>query len=327
MATPQNRGIAPPGCDQVLVDDETLLRVDDDTFDYAIDEVIPASQTLSENTWIDTYRIIRVVHQGRDTTVYMALDSLRRLGPVALKIGRHPVSKNSSHLARLQQESELLRRLKHQNIVRHQGEGIWGEHWYCTMEFVPGMDLERLIRRTGPQSPIQAANYVSQVANGLAYAHQCGVIHRDVKPSNLVLSHNGVVKILDFGLARVCDKTASITRLYGDNLLGTADFMAPEQTLDCHEVDGRADVYSLGCTLYFLLAGRVPFGGLTLTEKLLAHQNDAPPPLTSLGVPPQLSRICRRMMAKWPADRFSSVQEVRDCLVEFLIKCRCGRTR
>ncbi len=146
------------------------------------------------------------------------------------------------------------------------------------MEYVEGRDLQQMVKQQGPLDYASAAEYIRQAAEGLAHAHQAGLIHRDVKPANLLVDRKNVVKVLDLGLARFTDEDrASLTVQYDENVLGTADYLAPEQAIDSHGVDARADIYSLGCSLYYLLTGHPPFPDGTLPQRLMAHQKQPPP--------------------------------------------------
>ncbi len=183
-------------------------------------------------------------------------------------------------------------------------------------------DLNVIVRETGPLAYVDAARYIYQAARGLGHAHAAGFIHRDVKPANLLVDSKGAVKILDLGLARFTaeDDQASLTVAYDENVLGTADYLAPEQAIDSHAVDARADIYSLGCTFYFLLTGHPPFPDGTLPQRLMAHQKDPPPDILKdrPDAPPDLVEICLRMMAKKAADRFQSAGEVAAALGQWL---------
>src|SRR5262249_38911136 len=154
------------------------------------------------------------------------------------------------------------------------------------IEYVDGTNLHAMVDNHGRLSPERAANYVSMTAAGLEHAHRAGLIHRDVKPSNILLDRSGAVKLLDLGLARfsrdISKNEGITTRLEHNALIGTVDFMAPEQAIDSSKVDIRSDIYSLGCTFYFLLAGRVPFPQLAFPQKIHAHQTLAPEPVSEV---------------------------------------------
>ena len=199
------------------------------------------------------------------------------------------------------------------------------------MEYVRGENLAKIVRRDGPVSVEQAVDFIGQAANGLRYAHRRGIVHRDIKPSNLMRTNEGLVKVLDLGLADVDESFRLVQQQSVDRsdngtepkfeaediteagaILGTASFMAPEQSRDAGSVDIRSDIYSLGCTLYYLLMGEAPYQGDTSIQILAQHRNAEIPFLRSrrLDVPASLEAICRRMMAKRPAERFQSLDDV-----------------
>jgi serine/threonine protein kinase len=221
-------------------------------------------------------------------------------------------------LGAFHREVRAAGRLRHPNIVTaYDAAEDRGVH-FLVMEYVPGVDLGRLVRESGPLPVALACEYVRQAAQGLQYAHEQGVVHRDIKPSNLLLTWEGVgvdrrstlvadrhvVKLLDLGLARLGGRS-------GDDetdgvLCGTPDFLAPELAVDSRIVDIRADLYSLGCTFYYLLTGHVPYAGGAWTEKLVRHRLDPVPPLTNFraDVPAEVSAVLDRLLAKDPAHRF-----------------------
>jgi serine/threonine protein kinase len=222
-------------------------------------------------------------------------------------------SEPTSHLARFLREAQALAMLQHRNIVRVYDIDVHDDMHYIAMEFIGGHDLQRVVAERGPLDARLAADYIAQAAAGLAHAHQRQLVHRDIKPANLMLDEQGVIKLLDLGVARVGDDETSLTVLHDDRMLGTADFIAPEQALNSHTVGPAADVYSLGCTLYFLLTGRAPFHTGTAAERLLAHQMKAPPDVRGernrLGletIDEGLADLCSQMMAKSPDDRPSA---------------------
>jgi serine/threonine-protein kinase len=233
---------------------------------------------------------------------------------------------DSSYLGRFHREAQAIASLDHPNIVRaydvdHEMDGDTPIH-FLVMEYVEGRSLHEVIQQDGVLSFPRAADYIRQAADGLQYAHKAGLVHRDIKPGNLLLDLNGVVKILDLGLARFSADTDdhSLTVAHDEKVLGTADYLAPEQALDSHKVDARADIYSLGCTLYFLLTASPPFTEGTLAQRLMAHQTKAPPPLGEKrpDVPTSLAAIVMKMMAKRPEDRYQSAAEVSEVLAAWL---------
>jgi serine/threonine protein kinase len=194
------------------------------------------------------------------------------------------------------------------------------------MEFLPGQSLGEVLQKRGPLPVVHACHYVRQAALGLQQAHERGMVHRDIKPQNLMLTPKGQVKILDFGLAKMVSENRVQTALTAFNLyMGTPDYSAPEQATDARKADIRADIYSLGCTLYCLLAGQPPFRGETAVQTILAHLETEPTPLPQLrpDVPPALWHVVARMLAKQPAQRYQKPVEVAQALAPF---CK-GRAR
>jgi eukaryotic-like serine/threonine-protein kinase len=221
-------------------------------------------------------------------------------------------------LARFQREAEAAARLDHPNIVRIYDAGDARGVHFLAMEYIDGVDLSSLMKQSGPLAVSTACDYMRQAALGLQHAHEKKLVHRDFKPANLMLTREGVVKILDMGIARFQGGKSDMT---GTNtVMGTPDYLSPEQAVDAKRVTIRADLYSLGCSLYHLLAGRVPFRGDNLTTILLAHQRDEPTPLESLrpGLPRELGAIVRKLMAKNPDDRYSTPGEVAEVLRLFV---------
>jgi len=274
--------------------------------------------------------LLRKIGEGGMGQVYQAVH--RRLQrPAAVKV-LGPESLNSPDaVERFHQEVQVAARLDHPNIVATYDAGQQGDVHYLVMEHVEGLDLAALVRRRGPLPPAEALDYVLQAAEGLKYAHDCGVVHRDVKPSNLLLSRDGKIKILDMGLARITeDEDAPVGATLAERLtrrgdvLGTVDYMSPEQALDTRTADHRADVYSLGCTLYRLLTGRAVYSGESAVMKLMAHCEGEIPSLdeASDGIPPQLNRAFSRMVAKQPEDRQQSMNQVIDELQACVDACR-----
>jgi eukaryotic-like serine/threonine-protein kinase len=212
---------------------------------------------------------------------------------------------------RFLREARAAAAVNHPNVVRaHDFDLAEGKFYYLIMEYVDGVNLHDLVKKIGPFPPEVAANYVAQATTGLAHISDCGLIHRDLKPGNLLVDRSGIVRILDLGLARFTnDDKDNLTRQHqGKSILGTADFLAPEQAIQADKIDVRADIYSLGATLYFLLSGRAPFEQQSVTHKLIAHQLRDPDPLT--GVPAELAAVVTKMMKKVPAERYQTPAEV-----------------
>jgi serine/threonine protein kinase len=185
------------------------------------------------------------------------------------------------------------------------------------MEFVEGLNLQAKVKEEGPLDYATAASYTAQSAEGLQHAHDAGLVHRDIKPANLLVDADETVKILDMGLAKFSrDDQPSLTIAHDENVLGTADYLAPEQAINSHGVDHRADLYSLGCTLYYLLTGHPPFCEGTLPQRLMKHQTEQPPSIYEdrPDAPQSLVDICSKMMVKSPDGRYQTAQQIVDDL-------------
>jgi len=289
---------------------------------------------------LGSYLILERLGEGGTGQVFKARH-LRMNRVVALKLLRKELLADAEVVQRFYREVRVISQLAHPNVVRgldagpftspapFQGEGEVKGH-LLAMEYVEGTDLARLVKQEGPLPVERACACVLQAASGLQHAHERGLVHRDVKPHNLLLARTqepqstGVVKILDLGLARLRqpmdqETTARLEQSLAGSLtpvgavmMGTADYMAPEQALDFHTADIRADVYSLGATFYFLLTGQPPFPGGTLTQKLLRHQQEEAPRLERCrpAVPPAVAAVVRKMLAKRPEDRYQTPAEV-----------------
>jgi len=283
---------------------------------------------------VGPYLLLERLGAGGTGLVFKALHRKMQRA-VALKLIRRELVRDAEVVSRFLRELQVISQLDHPHIVHAYDAGPIGETYFLAMEYVEGVDLDRLVRRSGPLSATEACAYVRQAALGLQHAHERGLVHRDIKPSNLFLARSkgpgatGVVKLLDLGLARFREvegkqqpaAEAVATRILtpvGSVLMGTPDYMAPEQANDFHAADIRADVYSLGCTLYFLLTGRAPFAGATLAQKLVHHQMIEPPDVRTLRpeIPAALARALRKMMAKRPEDRYQTPGELAAALPE-----------
>ena len=236
---------------------------------------------------------------------------------VAVKVLAPHAANSPEALARFRREARSVARLRHPNIViAHDADEERGTP-FLVLEYVEGVDLASLVKRDGPRPVAEALDYVIQAAEGFEYAHSQGMVHRDIKPSNLLVDSAKKIKILDLGLAAfnctVTDQSTNWTDLTGRNVvMGTVDYMSPEQGVDARQADHRSDIYGLGCTLYFLLTGKRMFSGRTFMERLLGHRERPIPSICSLreDVPRELERVFFRMVAKKPADRFQSMSEV-----------------
>jgi serine/threonine protein kinase len=269
---------------------------------------------------IGKYRILERLGIGGMGSVFLCEDrSLRRR--VAVKVLPPKIAKDPAALARFHREAQVVGVLDHPNIVHALDFCEDDNLYYLVMEFIDGISLQEIVEKTGPLDPTRAAHYVRQAAEGLQHAHEAGLVHRDIKPGNVLVDRGGVVKILDLGLARFTDSRneAITTRFDDQSIMGTADYLAPEQAVSLHDVDIRADIYSLGMTLYFLLAGHPPFKEGTVAAKLVSQQLHDPTPIRQLRpeVPEGLAAVLRQMIAKDPAQRYQTPGEVAQALAPF----------
>jgi serine/threonine protein kinase len=272
--------------------------------------------------FLGKYKLLNHLGTGGMSSVYLAEHVLMQRR-VAIKVLPKNRVEDSSYLARFHREAQAAAALDHRNIVRAYDVDNDGNIHYLVMEYVEGRDLQQLVKDEGPLDYLVAADYIRQAADGLAHAHKANLIHRDVKPANLLVDQRKVVKVLDLGLARFTDEDrASLTVAYDENVLGTADYLAPEQALDSHGVDGRADIYGLGCSLYFLLTGHPPFPEGTLPQRLMMHQKQQPPSIIKdrPDAPEDLLDICAKMMAKKPNQRYQTMTDVSEALADWLKK-------
>ena len=244
---------------------------------------------------------------------------------VALKLLPPSMARDESAVLRFQREAKAAAKLSHRNVVAVLDADEYRGLHFLVMEYVEGRDLSRVVRELGPLPIPQAVDCIAQAARGLKAASEAGVVHRDIKPSNLLLEPGGTVKILDMGLARLDDTKGLLgaagaepdAGLTQSNLLmGTVDYMSPEQAFNPKHADHRSDIYSLGCTLHFLLTGRPPYFGETLVARLIAHREQPIPVLSAArpDVPKTLDGLLARMLAKAPEDRISSLDELIDTL-------------
>ena len=294
-------------------------------------------QRKSRGLLIGNYLILDKLGAGGMGMVFKARHG--RLGRVvALKILPPSFARDRTAVLRFKREVEAAGRLEHPNIVAAvDADEDRGVH-FLVMEFVDGSDLDRIVRQRGQLPTAQAVDFLIQAARGLEAAHAQGIVHRDIKPSNLILDAAGTVRVLDLGLARLVDASNPFGQAAGARLtesgmyMGTVDYMAPEQAEDSRRADHRADIYSLGCTLYFLLTGREPFVGDTVLKRLMAHM-ERPAPLLKASrpdAPTALEETYQKMMATRPEDRPASMTEVinlLDSCKDWVVEAPQGRER
>jgi serine/threonine protein kinase len=263
------------------------------------------------------YRVLERLGSSANSNVYLC-EHLVMHRRVAVKVLPTVKAEDPGALARFHREARAAAALDHPNIVHAYDSDQDGELHFIVMEYVDGFSLQEIVQKHGALSVRRAAHYISQAATALQSIHDSGLIHRDIKPGNLLLDRGGCVRILDLGLARFYqDHIDELTQKYdANNILGTADYLSPEQARDSHDVDTRTDIYSLGATLYFMLTARPPFEGKTVTQKLMAHQLKEPTPLRELrpNVPEALAAVVKKMMTKDPALRYQSAEDIINAL-------------
>lgn len=257
------------------------------------------------------YQVRRLIGRGGMGTVWLAEQlSMQRM--VALKLIRSELAAKPEAIARFRREVHAAAKLRHPNIVIAHDAGSAGPSHFLVFEYIDGLTLAKCVE-SGPLPINEACSAIRDAGLGLAHAHAAGLVHRDVKPGNLIRDTNGVVKVLDFGL--VVEPTDDLP-LTGDNIvMGTADYISPEQANDPRLADARSDIYSLGCTLYHLLSGRAPFKGMSQLKKLDAQRFMSAEPISN--VPPALQETVAKMMAKHPDDRFQNVLECVHAITPF----------
>ncbi|WP_337175560.1 serine/threonine-protein kinase [Paludisphaera sp.] len=259
------------------------------------------------------YRVLRQLGEGGMGKVYLAAheEDGRQVAIKVLPPRRAQEQANS--LARFKREMELSSRCNHPNVARTLTFGRDGDVHFMVLEYIPGLSLFELVKDEsyGPLRVATAAKLFLRIVDGLEAAHAAGLVHRDIKPSNVMITPEGDAKILDLGLAKALGEEGGLTR--ANTLLGTLDYASPEQLSDATRADARSDLYSLGCTLYFALAGAPPFEGGDAINKIYKQRMDDPEPIEKVakGVPAAFGAIVRKLMAKEPADRYQSCAELR----------------
>jgi eukaryotic-like serine/threonine-protein kinase len=298
---------------------------------YQLNQVFPGR---ANELLLGPYLLLERIGEGAVGQVFKARHQhMQRV--VALKLIRKEVLADAEIVGRFYREIHAISQLIHPNVIMAYDAGPAGQTHFFAMEYVEGIDLVRLVKQQGRLKVEQACDFIKQASLGLQHIHERGLVHRDIKPSNLLVAQTqkdnpagqipatpalpwGLLKVLDLGLARLQQPTNGVSPLTqaGGGLRGTADYLAPEQAVDFHRADIRADIYSLGCTLFFLLTGQPPYEGGTLAQKLMAHQRGDPPSLDKLrrGLPRKVLAIVRKMMAKRPEDRFQTPADAAEAL-------------
>jgi serine/threonine protein kinase len=279
-------------------------------------------QGRAKSLILGNYTILDRVGAGGMGQVFKA-EHRRMKRTVAIKMLPAAMTKDVAALARFEREVVAAAKLSHPNIVAaYDADEAGGVH-FLVMEYVDGSDLSALVKQNGPFPVDQAVGYILQAARGLEFAHSEGVIHRDIKPANLLVDKKGTIKILDMGLARIesSGNAATEAELTGTGaVMGTVDYIAPEQALSTKRADARADIYSLGCSLYYLLAGQATYGGESMMEKLLAHREAPIPSLRKVQpeVTEEIEAVFAKMVAKTVEGRYQTMNEV----IADLERCR-----
>jgi eukaryotic-like serine/threonine-protein kinase len=274
-------------------------------------------QGVSKGLILGSFQILSLIGKGGMGRVYLARDS-RTNQLMALKVLPPKLAREKERLLmRFQREMELSKKVNHPHVCRTFETDLYRGVHYLAMEFIPGQTLTRLINTEGPMEVPRLARLLAEVASGLEHAHQQGLVHRDLKPGNIMITPHDHAKLLDLGLALMAGEKADPSVTGGQGyVVGTMDYIAPEQTTDAAGVDGRADIYSLGCTSYFALTGRPPFPGGTSIEKIHRHRKEEPESLLKLRptMPPAFAALIHRMLAKDPRHRFTSARAAEEKL-------------
>ena len=260
---------------------------------------------LAPGTEFGAWRIDRIIGRGGMGVVYLATD-VRLTRPVAIKLIADDRANDPAFRDRFEREAQLTAAIDHPNVIPVYAAGEEGGQLYLVTRYVAGTDLQDLLRREGPLAPGRAADVVQQVAEGLDAAHAAGLVHRDVKPGNVLLSGRHVY-LSDFGLTRSVEAEAQLTDT--DERLGTVDYMSPEQ-LRAQRTDARSDVYALGCLLYTVLTGKPPFHRGSAAATITAHLEAAIPRVSDLGLEREWDTVLERALAKHPEDRFQSAGDL-----------------
>src|SRR5262245_1445411 len=270
--------------------------------------------------FLGKYKLLAELGAGGMGTVFLAEHRIMR-HRVAIKTMAQRTIGNEGYRKRFEQEARAAATVSHPRVVRAFDFDVDRDIYFLVMEYVEGEDLQKIVHRDGIMPIPVAAECIRQAAEGLEAIHQAGLIHRDIKPSNLLVDLQGNVRILDLGLARIeSDESPSLTLMHEARIIGTADFVAPEQARNSHHIDHRADLYSLGGTFYFLLTGRPPFATGSSMERVIDHQIKLPTDVRKLRseVPAEVAYLCHKLLAKKPEDRMQSAAEVVEAIGNWL---------
>src|SRR5947209_10520477 len=287
-------------------------------------QITKLKQGTYQGLVLGAFQILSPLGKGGMGTVYLARDVRKpegRRGLVALKVLPPKRAREEERvLARFLREMDMAQRVSHPHLTRTYEAGDIGGVHYIAMEYIRGQSLRRVVGDQGPLSVTRAARLFSEIADGLAHAHELGLVHRDLKPSNIMVTPNGHAKVLDLGLALAVDEELPADKMIVGGqgyVLGTMDYIAPEQVDDPTGVDPRADLYAMGCSLYFSLTGQPPFPGGTSQEKMRRHRTEHPNPLTDFNptVPVEFARVVEKLMEKSPARRYQTAMAARDALL------------
>jgi len=305
-----DQGPVPEACIQSLIDEGLLTT-------WQMEQL---RKGRHKGFVLGKYKLLRLLGTGGMSSVYLA-EHMTLHNKVAIKVLPVKRVEQTSYLARFEREAQSSARLNHPHIARAFDLDTSGSIHFIVMEYIDGTDLHARVKQDGPLPIREAADFIRQAALGLHHAHEEGLVHRDIKPANLMVDKRGHVKILDLGLALANDdEEASLTKEHDEKVLGTADYLSPEQARDSHKADRRSDIYSLGCTLYYLLVGKAPFAKGSLAERIRAHMNEPAPNLLDVrpDVPAAIVELYFRMMEKHPDARQQTAQEVADSLASWL---------